>query len=45
MLDFLVDRFAGEKLKPVLIPTTDRDIDFVCRHSRVLSRHFAFQTS
>ena len=45
MLDFLVSRFAGEPSKPVLIPTTDREIDFVCDHAQVLSRHFAFQES
>lgn len=31
--------------KPVLIPTSDQDIDFVIKHAEELSRHFAFQAS
>lgn len=32
-------------LKPVLIPTSDQDVDFVITHSGRLAQHFAFQDS
>lgn len=31
--------------RPVLMPTSDQDVDFVIKHADRLSRHFAFQES
>lgn len=44
-LSALCDLFPQSEVKPVLIPTSDQDIDFVLAHSERLSRHYRFQDS
>ena len=44
-LERLVDVFSSSDQRPVLIPASDQDIDFVLTHAQVLSEHFVFQPS
>lgn len=41
----LMDAVSAEGLKPVLIPTSDQDVDFVIRYREILSERFVFQKS
>ncbi len=44
-LQRLLDLFPADSPAPVLIPTSDQDIDFVIRHAEVLRGRFLFQDS
>ena len=44
MIEFLTDEFAGGP-KPILIPTSDQEVEFVSTHADTLSRQFRFQNS
>jgi D-aspartate ligase len=44
-LQRLIDRFSGQQARPVLIPTSDQDIEFITAHTDRLGPHFAFQQS
>jgi len=44
-LERLIERFADSPAKPVLIPTSDQDIDFIITHAERLSSWFVFQDS
>lgn len=48
-LDVLLSRFPAEPCsgtaRPVLIPTSDQDIDWVITYAETLSRYFSFQQS
>lgn len=44
-LSKLLDRCAGLKSKPLLVPTSDQDLEFIFRFKEDLARHFVFQTS
>ena len=45
MLSFLLGQCTRLAHKPVLIPTSDQDIEFVTRHAAKLAKHFVFQRS
>lgn len=42
---FPVSEFAEKGKKPVLIPTSDQDVDLIIENSERLARHFFFQES
>lgn len=42
---FPVSEFADKGKKPVLIPTSDQDVDLIIENSERLARHFFFQES
>jgi len=44
-LQRLLDLFPADEPAPVLIPTSDQDIDFVIRHSAALRGRFLYQES
>ncbi|MDO9472264.1 MAG: hypothetical protein Q7J28_04355 [Caulobacter sp.] len=44
-LQRLLDLFPADQPAPVLIPTSDQDIDFVIRHAETLRGRFLFQDS
>lgn len=44
-LQRLLDLFPADQPAPVLIPTSDQDIDFVIRHAEALRGRFLFQDS
>lgn len=41
----LINRFKGAPQKPVLIPSSDQDIDFIIENAAELDTHFRFQAS
>lgn len=41
----LMAHFPAGTAKPVLMPTSDKDIDFIARHAAVLAGRFVFQAS
>ena len=44
-LERLIRRAGNADLKPVLIPTSDQDLEFIIRHSQRLADTFVFQAS
>lgn len=42
---FPVSEFANKGRKPVMVPTSDQDVDLIIENSERLARHFAFQES
>lgn len=44
-LDEIRGRARRKGEKPVLIPTSDQDLEFIIRHEEVLAREFVFQAS
>ena len=41
----LIRRAGNDSSKPLLIPTSDQDLEFIFRFEEELARHFVFQTS
>ena len=44
-LERLMAHFPADTPRPVLIPTSDQDIEFIARHADLLSQRFVFQPS
>lgn len=44
-LERLLAHFPAGTAKPVLLPTSDKDIEFIARHAAVLAERFVFQAS
>ncbi|MCB2017003.1 MAG: hypothetical protein KDF54_05770 [Hydrogenophaga sp.] len=45
LLQRLMSHFPTDAPRPVLIPTSDQDIEFIARHADTLSQRFVFQAS